>query len=53
MFFVKKMPGWWNWYTRTSQKRMPYGLRVRVSLRVHWILQEQTIIKDFQFHHPN
>lgn len=36
-FYIKtalyNMPGWWNWYTRTSQKRMPHSLRVRVSLR--------------------
>ena len=30
-FFV--MPGWWNWYTRTTQNRVPQGMRVRLSLR--------------------
>lgn len=24
------MRKWWNWYTRTFEGRMPYGLRVRV-----------------------
>lgn len=24
------MPEWWNWQTRTSQKRVPKGVRVRV-----------------------
>ena len=23
---------WWNWYTRTTQNRMPQGLRVRLPL---------------------
>ena len=21
---------WWNWYTRTTQNRVPHGLRVQV-----------------------
>ena len=27
------MGAWWNWYTRTLEVRMPYGLEVRVLSR--------------------
>lgn len=36
------LPGWWNWYTRTSQKRMPHSLRVRVSLRAPKLLDHRS-----------
>jgi beta-N-acetylhexosaminidase len=38
------MPRWWNWYTRTTQNRMPQGLRVRLPpeapsmLRTYYLL---------------
>ena len=37
------LPGWRNWYTRTSQKRMAKALRVQISPRAlyHWFLEER------------
>ena len=29
---------WWNWYTRTLEVRMPYGLEVRVLSRPFTIM---------------
>ena len=29
---------WWNWYTRTLEVRMPYGLEVRVPSRPFTIM---------------
>ena len=28
--FLSQMLEWWNWYTRTTQNRVPSGLRVQV-----------------------
>lgn len=44
------MPGWWNWYTRTSQKRMPHSLRVRVSLRA--LMKNRLFQPVFLFYKP-
>ncbi len=32
LFCITHLPRWWNWYTRTTQNRMPQGLRVRLPL---------------------